>query len=92
MAKPLGKRLYRGVLKTVARAWQPSEINDIVLLRKVLTAMETGSQMLDRLAGVLEQTGTRSLGRILRSLQLKALDQVDSLETLEKIIHALETQ
>jgi SpoVK/Ycf46/Vps4 family AAA+-type ATPase len=92
MAKPLGKRLYRGVLKAVARAWKPSEILDIVLLRKVLTDMETGNQMLDRLAGVLEQTGDGSLGKILRSLQLTSLDQVDSIETLEKIVRALETQ
>lgn len=92
MAKPLGKRLYRGVLKTVARAWKPSEIADIALLRKVLTAMQTGNQMLDRLAGVLEQTGDGSLGKILRSLQLTSLEHVDSLEILEKIIHALETQ
>jgi len=28
MAEPLGRRLYRGILKTVARAWNPSEIRE----------------------------------------------------------------
>ena len=32
MAEPLGRRLYRGILKTVARAWNPSEIREADVL------------------------------------------------------------
>jgi hypothetical protein len=28
MAEPLGRRLCRGILKTVARVWNPSEMRD----------------------------------------------------------------
>lgn len=33
MAESLGRGLYRGILKTVARAWNPTEINDVDVLR-----------------------------------------------------------
>ncbi len=42
MAEPLGRRLYRGVLKTVARVWSPTEILDVDVLRKVLEQMQVG--------------------------------------------------
>src|SRR5215472_12318949 len=36
LEKPLGKGLYRGLLKTVARVWRPSQVQDMALLRKLL--------------------------------------------------------
>jgi hypothetical protein len=33
MAERLGKSLYRGVLKTVARVWNPTEIHDPEVLQ-----------------------------------------------------------
>ena len=36
LEKPLGKILYRGLLKSVARVWRPGQVQDMALLRKVL--------------------------------------------------------
>jgi len=35
LEKPLGKSLYRGLLKRVARVWRPGQIQDVLLLRKL---------------------------------------------------------
>lgn len=91
MAQPLGRRLYRGVLKAV-RAWQPSDISDVAVLRKVLETMRTRDQLVDRLASVMQQTGVEALQKILRSLQVRSLEHVESIETLERIVRALESQ
>lgn len=91
MAQPLGKRLYRGVLKSV-RAWNPADLRDTAILRKVLASMQAGDQLLNRLMAILEQTGGGPLERVLPSLKLRSLDQVDSLEVLEKIVGTLEAQ
>lgn len=90
MAEPLGRGLYRGLLKSVARVWRPGEIRDSALLRKVLTHMQAADRGLRRLEAALDQTGRESLDRILRSLDVQSLDRVDSLEMLHKIVVALE--
>jgi len=41
MAEALGRRLYRGVLKTVARVWSPTEIHETNVLRRVLEQMKS---------------------------------------------------
>ncbi len=92
MFRPLGNRLYRGVLKTVARAWQPSQVPDTTVLRKVLDAMRTADQWVNRLSSVLQQTGPEPLAGTLRSLQVKSLEHVETIEMLEKIVRALEAQ
>jgi hypothetical protein len=45
---PRGKALYRGLLKRVARVWRPTQIQDVVLLRRLLAHMqgaERGSEL-----------------------------------------------
>jgi hypothetical protein len=44
MAEPLGKRLYRGLLKSAARVWNPTEIGDADVLRKVLQQMQAAER------------------------------------------------
>jgi hypothetical protein len=44
MAEPLGKRLYRGLLKSAARGWNPTEIRDADVLRKVLQHMQSAER------------------------------------------------
>jgi hypothetical protein len=39
MAERLGRRLYRGILRTVAGAWNPSEIREADVLSRVLAQM-----------------------------------------------------
>jgi hypothetical protein len=90
MAEPLGKGLYRGLLKTIAKAWKPDEVEDPIVLEKVLAHMQAAGRGLKRLEGVVEKTGPQPLAAILRSFNLHSLERVDSLDTLHKIVLALE--
>ncbi len=92
MEKPLGRGLYRGLLKTVARAWKPNDIRDAALLQKLLTHMQSADRGLRRLQSILERIGPDSLGPVLSSLQLKSLDQIDNLDTLQKVVLTLEAK
>src|SRR5438034_4311723 len=78
MAEPLGKRLYRGLLKNAARVWSPTEIRDAEVLRKVLQRMQAAERGLGRLEAALNRVGPETLVPILRSLRLHSLDQVGS--------------
>jgi hypothetical protein len=90
MAQPLGRALYRGVLKAVARVWEPKEINDATVEQRVLEHMQAAERGLQRLQSALERVGTEPLARILSSLKVVSLDRVDSIETLKQIVLALE--
>ncbi len=92
MAEPLGKGLFRGLLKTVARVWRPSEVHDISLLQKLLAHMQSADRGLRRLEAASEQTGAEPLAAILRSLDLNSLDQINNLETLHEIVVSLEAK
>jgi len=90
MAEVLGRRLYRGILKTVARVWSPTEIRDADVLRKVLEQMKSAERGLRRWDVVLNRVGPETLVPVFRSLRLDSLAQVDSLETLKKVVLAAE--
>jgi hypothetical protein len=92
MAELLGKSMYRGLLKRVARAWNPKNIHEIAMLQRVLAHMQSAARGLRRLHAALEQTGPDALPAILRSLNLKSLDQMNDLETLREIVRALESK
>jgi hypothetical protein len=92
MAEPLGRGLYRGLLKSLARAWKPGDIKELAVLEKLLTHMQAADRGLHRMEVALDMTGSEALAAILGSLSLKSLDQVDSLETLHKIVLALEAK
>ncbi len=90
MSQILGRRLYRGLLRTVARIWNPNQIQDATLQQKVLELMQGAERGLRRLQVALDRTGPTALNSVLQSLQLKSLDQVDNLETLKQVVLALE--
>src|SRR5208283_3952461 len=90
MAEPLGWRLYRGLLKTGARVWNPTEIRDADVLRKVLAQMQSAERGLRRLEAALNRVGPEALVPILRSLRLNSLAQVDNLETLKRVVLEVE--
>lgn len=92
MAEPLGKRMYRGFLKALARVWDPSQIGDPAVLQKVLTHMQAAQRGLTRLDATLEKIGPEALGPILDSVKLESVDQVDNLHTLQKIVLAMEAK
>jgi hypothetical protein len=91
MAELLGKGLYRGLLKTIATAWKPSDITDPLVLERVLSHMQAAERGLKRLEAALDKTGPEPLADILRSHHLTSLDRVENLETLHKIVLALES-
>lgn len=90
MAKPLGRRLYRGVLRFQAKVWDPDQISDVVLLRKVLEQMQSAERGLRRLRVALSKTGPAALERALHSLKLRSLEHIDNLEMLKRVVLAVE--
>lgn len=90
MGEPLGRRLYRGILKTVARAWNPSEIHEPDVRTRVLTQMQSAERGLRRLEAALNRVGPEPLVPILRALRLNSLDQIDSLDSLKKVVFEVE--
>lgn len=92
MAQPLGKGLYRGLLKSIARAWKPADVKDGNVLERLLAQMQAAEHGLSRLETAYLHTGAEPLAEILHSRGLRDMDQVSSLEQLEKIVLALEAK
>ncbi|HKT25658.1 MAG TPA: Rad52/Rad22 family DNA repair protein [Terriglobales bacterium] len=92
MAEPLGRRLYRGLLKSGAMVWKPEDVREMSLLEKVLVDMQAAQRALDRLRGVVEEGGAESLSRVLYSFALRSLGEVTTLERLDAIVAAAEAE
>jgi hypothetical protein len=91
MAVPLGRGLYRGILRDLARVWNPREIEDTSVQRKVLEHMRCADRGLMRLKAALEKTGPGALTPILQTLGLASLERVDNLEILKRVVLDLES-
>jgi hypothetical protein len=91
MAQPLGKGLYRGLQKAV-RAWNPSDIKDDAVLRRVLAQMQVANSGLRRLETALDKTGLEPLAAILQAMGVKSMNHLDNLESLHKIVLAVEAK
>ncbi len=91
MAVPLGRGLYRGILRDLARVWNPREIEDTSVQRRVLEHMRCADRGLMRLKAALEKAGPIALTPILRTLGLASLERVDNLEILKRIVLDLES-
>jgi hypothetical protein len=72
--------------------WKPSQIQESALLEKILAQMQAAQRGLSRLDAAVDKTGPDQLAAILCSVNLKSLDQVDNLETLQKVVVALEAK
>jgi len=90
MAERLGRGLYRGLLRDLAKVWNPREIEDASLQRRVLEHMRSAERGLRRLEAALEKNGPENLIPILRAIGLKSIERVDNLETLKRIVVDLE--
>jgi hypothetical protein len=90
MEHVLGKCMYRGLLKTLARVWNPKDIQDPTVQQKVLVHMQAAERGLRRLDAALDRVGREPLTQILHSMKLQSLTQVDNLQTLHQIVLALE--
>ena len=90
MQNVIGKRMYRGLLKSVARVWNPKEIPDKTMQRKVLEQMHAAERGLLRAQAAREKAGLAAYAEILGSMKLSSLEQIDNLKTLQEIVAALE--
>jgi hypothetical protein len=90
MEQLVGKRMYRGLLKSVARVWNPIDIQDPEMQQKVLAHMQAAERGLRRAEAARERAGTAAFAGVLGSLRLSSLGQVDNLKTLQEIVVALE--
>ena len=90
MERLVGKRMYRGLLKTIARVWNPKEIQDKAIQEKVLAHMQAAERGLRRAEAAREKAGLAAFAGVLGSLRFSSLDQVDNLKTLQEIVVALE--
>jgi len=90
MEQMVGKRMYRGLLKSVARVWNPKDIQAPEIQQKVLAHMQAAERGLRRAEAARERAGLAAFAGVLGSLRLSSLDQVDNLKTLLEIVVALE--
>lgn len=90
MERRVGKRMYRGLLKSVARVWNPSDIQDTAIQQKVLAHMQSAERGLRRAEAARDKAGLAAFAAILQRLKLSSLDQVDNLKTLNEIVVAFE--
>jgi Rad52/22 family double-strand break repair protein len=91
LQEPLGRGLYRGLLRTIARVWQPRAIEDVAVLQNVLKRMQSAQRGLLRLDAAVNTLGQDTLKSVLRQLNLRSLDSVNDLKKLEQVVLALET-
>lgn len=92
MAQALGKGLYRGLLKSVAKAWKPGDVKEMDVLERLLAEMQVAERGLSRLEAAYLHTGAEPLAEILHSLGLRDMHQISSLDQLEKMVLALESE
>lgn len=90
MADPLGRGLYRGILRDLARVWNPREIQDAAVQQKVLEYMRAAERGLRRLEAALDETGPETLAAILKRFGLNSLERVDTLEMLKRVVLEVE--
>ena len=90
MEQVVGRRMYRGLLKSVARSWNPIDIQDPEIQQKVLAHMQAAERGLGRAEAARERAGLAAFAGVLGSLRLSSLGQVDNLKTLQEIVVALE--
>jgi hypothetical protein len=92
MESVVGKRMYRGLLKSVARVWNPRDIRDRDTREKVLAHMQAAERGLRRAEAARDKAGLAAFVGVLGSFNLRTLDQVDNLKTLQEIVVALESK
>jgi hypothetical protein len=90
MEQLVGKRMYRGLLKSVARVWTPKDIQDQAIQEKVLAHMQAAERGLRRAEAARDTAGPAAFAGVLGSLRLSSLAQVDNLKTLHEIVVTLE--
>lgn len=91
MERLVGKRMYRGLLKSVARVWNPRDLQEHAIQEKVLAHLQAAERGLQRAEAARERVGLGPFAAVLGSMRLNSLQQVDNLKTLQEIVVALES-
>jgi hypothetical protein len=90
MAEQLGRGLYRGLLRDLARVWTPRQIREISLQQRVLEHMRSAERGLKRLEAALDKLGPEALIPVLKQYRLTSVECIDNLELLKRIVLELE--
>jgi Rad52/22 family double-strand break repair protein len=91
MESKIGKRFYHGLLKNVARAWSPQQIQETAVLEKALTQMQGAERGLARLETARARLAPESVERIIASLNAP-LAKLEDLQTLHTLVVTLEKE
>jgi hypothetical protein len=91
METKVGKRLYRGLLKRVARVWSPQQIRDKSGLEQVLAHMQGAERGMLRLEAARARLAPETVERIIVALNAPPT-KIEDLETLHALVTALEKE
>lgn len=87
----IGKRLYRGLLKQVARAWSPRQIQETAALEKVLAQMQGAERGLARLEAAQARLAPETVQRVISSFNAPPA-KIEDLQVLHTLVVALEKE
>ncbi len=90
MQEKLGTNLYRGLLKSVAQVWCPTDIRDIALQKKVLRHMQGALRGLERFNTATAKLNQDEVARILTSFELGSAADIKDMDMLYRVVMALE--
>jgi hypothetical protein len=88
----LGQKVYRGMLKELARVWDPKDIASPEHARSVLDAMKTAEDLLTRGRRTTDILGKDHTAEVLGRFNLKSIAEFADLGTLERVVLALESK
>ncbi|HEV2401443.1 MAG TPA: Rad52/Rad22 family DNA repair protein [Candidatus Sulfotelmatobacter sp.] len=91
MEHRIGKRLYRGLLKRVARVWSPQQIRETAVLEQVLAQMRGAERGLARLEAAQTRLAPEIVQKVVASLNAPPA-KVEDLQTLHGLVVALEKE
>jgi hypothetical protein len=91
MESKIGKRLYRGLLKRVARVWTPEQIQGAAVLEQVLAQMQGAVRGLARLEIAQAKLSPEIIRRIIVSLDAPPA-KLEDLQSLHALVVALEKE
>lgn len=91
MQHELGSQVYRKILRQ-HRVFFPKDIPDPATANKILTEMKLAADLMLRGIRATERIGPAASYEIIRSFNLKSLDEFSDLTVLERLVVALEEQ
>ena len=91
MEKKIGHRLYHGLLKRVARVWNPQQIQEAGALGQVLAQMQGAERGVVRLEAARARLAPEVVEKIIVSLNAPPA-KIEDLQTLHSLVVALERE